>query len=125
MGIHREAVEGESPILVESNFVRWRAMDGHYEEVTFILTDYQIYIKRDRNVVVHFPIGKIEKLQKYTNNEGHFKIVMGLKDGRMVKLRVNTEQMCKKVHDCIDKFAFVRVKQHFFAFRHREANEEL
>ena len=76
-------------------------------------------------MAVHFALGKIERLQKYTNNEGHFKVVMGLKDGRVVKLRVNTEQMWKKVHDCIDKFAFVRSKQHFFAFRHWEANPEI
>ena len=102
--------------------MRWRAEYGHYEEVTFILSDYQVYIKRENGVAMHFPLGKIERLQKYTNNEGHYKVVMGLKDGRVVKLRVNTEQMWKKVHDCIDKFAFVRSKQHFFAFRHREAN---
>ncbi len=68
--------------------------------------------------LLHFPLGKIEKLHKYTNNENHFKILIGLKDGRFFKFRINTEAMWKKIYDNIEKFAFVRIKKHFFAFRH-------
>lgn len=33
--------------------------------------------------------------------------------------------MWRKIYDNIEKFAFVRVKRHFFAFRHFEANRAL
>ena len=87
-------------MLVDNNFVRLRTVYGHYEEVLFILSDYQIFIKSS-NGLLHFPLGKIEKLHKYTNNENHFKLLIGLKDGRIIKLRVNTEQMWKKLYDTI------------------------
>ena len=33
--------------------------------------------------------------------------------------------MWKKIYDFIEKFAFVRVKKHFFAFKHFEYNKKL
>jgi len=53
------------------------------------------------NELVHFPLGKIEKLHKYTNKENYFKLLIGLKDGRLFKFRINTELMWKKVYDHI------------------------
>lgn len=52
-------------------------------------------------------------------------MLIGLKDGRLFKFRINTEVMWRKIYDNIEKFAFVRVKRHFFAFRHYEANKAL
>jgi len=48
-----------------------------------------------------------------------------LKDGRVFKFIINTETMWKKIYDFIEKFAFVRVKKHFFAFKHFESNKKL
>ncbi len=59
-------MEGEIPILVDTKFIQAKNAYGHYLEVTFILSDYQIYIK-SADKLVHFPLGKIEKLNKYTN----------------------------------------------------------
>lgn len=33
--------------------------------------------------------------------------------------------MLKKIYDFIEKFAFIRVKQQFFAFKHFQANRQL
>ena len=33
--------------------------------------------------------------------------------------------MWKKIYDCIEKFAFIRIKKHFFAYKHYEANKNL
>ena len=60
-------VEGEVPILVDSKFVRCKTIYGQYDEVSFILSNYQIMLKLSQGLV-HFPLGKIEKLHKYTNN---------------------------------------------------------
>lgn len=111
-------MEGEIPILVDFKFVRSKTIYGHYDEVTFILSNYQIILKPSNGGLIRYPLGKIEKLHKYTNNENHFKILVGLKDGRIFKFRINTELMWKKIYDSIEKFAFVRIKKHFFAFRH-------
>lgn len=51
--------------------------------------------------------------------------MIGLKDGRLFKFRINTEMMWKKIYDNIEKFAFVRIKKHFFAFKHFEANSQM
>jgi hypothetical protein len=120
-----EVVEGEMPILVDSKFVRSKTIYGQYEEVVLVVSNYQVMLKLGSGALVRFPLGKIEKLHKYTNNEGHFKLLVGLKDGRLFKFRINTEQVWRRVYDCIEKFAFVRVKRHFFAFRHFEANRQL
>ena len=77
------------------------------------------------NGTVRFTLGKVEKLHKYVTNEGHYKLLIGLKDGRLFKFRINTEQMWKKIYDLIEKFAFVRIKKHFFAFKHYEHNKDL
>ena len=55
----------------------------------FILSDYQIYIKM-MDQLIHFPLGKIDKLQKYVNKENHNKLLIGLKDGRIFKFRIFT-----------------------------------
>lgn len=96
-----EVAEGEIPILVDSKFVRSKTIYGQYEEVTFILSNYQIMLKLNTSGLIRFPLGKIEKLHKYTNNENHFKLLIGLKDGRLFKFRINTELMWKKIYDCI------------------------
>jgi hypothetical protein len=113
-----EVMEGEIPILVDFKFVRSKTIYGQYDEVTFILSNYQIILKPTNGGLIRFQLGKIEKLHKYTNNENHFKLLIGLKDGRIFKFRINTELMWKKIYDSIEKFAFVRIKKHFFAFRH-------
>jgi len=64
-------------------------------------------------------------LHKYTNKENYFKLLIGLKDGRLFKFRISTEIMWKKIYDHIEKFAFIRVKKEFFAFKHFEANRQL
>ena len=46
-------------------------------------------------------------------------------DGRLFKFRINTEMMWKKIYDNIEKFAFLRIKKHFFAFKHFEANWQM
>jgi hypothetical protein len=51
--------------------------------------------------------------------------LIGLKDGRLFKFRINTEMMWKKIYDNIEKFAFLRIKKHFFAFKHFEANWQM
>lgn len=51
--------------------------------------------------------------------------MIGLKDGRVFKFRIFTENMWKKVYDYIESFAFVRSKKQFFAFKHYEANKIL
>lgn len=85
--------------------------------MTFILSDYQIFIKTS-DKLLHFPLGKIDKLHKYTNKENHYKLLIGLKDGRLLKFRIITETMWKKIYEYIEMFAFVKVKRHFFAFKH-------
>jgi myotubularin-related protein 1/2 len=111
-------------VLVDHKFVRCKLVDGKYEDVTFILSDYQIFIKTKYSLV-HFPLGKVEKLHKYMNKENNYKLLICLKDGRVFKFIINTETMWKKIYDWIERFAFVRVKRHFFAFRHFDANKQL
>lgn len=53
------------------------------------------------------------------------KINIGLKDGRKFKLKVNIEYVWKKIFDQIEKFAFVKYKQQFFAFQFFKINKEL
>lgn len=125
LGIKRdESVEGEIPILVDNKFVQSKNSSGHYMEITFILSNFQIFMKTS-DKLVHFPLGKIDKLHKYTNKENHFKLLIGLKDGRIFKFRINTETMWKKIYDYVEAFAFVKVKRQFFAFRHYEHNSKL
>lgn len=60
LGIKKDEVtEGEIPILVDFKFVRSKTIHGHYEEVTFILSNYQIMLKLNNNGLLHFPLGKI------------------------------------------------------------------
>ena len=103
--------------MVDTKFVQSKNSSGHYMDITFILSDYQIYIKTV-DKLVHFPLGKIEKLHKYTNKENHHKLLIGLKDGRLYKFKINSETVWRKVYDYIEAFAFVKTKPHFFAFKH-------
>lgn len=67
-----------------------------------------------------FPIGKIERLEKYI--EKGFKIFTKLKDGRIFKFKVASENIWKKIYEILDIFSFVENKNRFFAFRHFENN---
>lgn len=110
LGIKRdESVEGELPILVDNKFVLSKISSGHYIEITFILSNFQIFLKAS-DKLIHFPLGKIDKLHKYTNKENHLKLLIGLKDGRVFKFKINTETMWKKIYDHIEAFAFVKIK---------------
>ena len=53
------------------------------------------------------------------------KINIGLKDGRKFKLKINIEYVWKKIFDQVEKFAFVKYKQQFFAFQFYKINKEL
>lgn len=75
--------------------------------------------------LIHFALGKIDKLHKYTNKENHHKLLIGLKDGRVFKFKINSEGIWKKIYDHIEVFAFVKVKEQFFAFRHFQSNSSL
>lgn len=53
------------------------------------------------------------------------KILIGLKDGRKFKFKVNVEFVWKKFYEQIEKFAFVKYKQQFFAFQFFRVNKQL
>lgn len=65
-----------------------------------------------------FPLGKIDRLSKYTANETIYKIQVQLKDGRKFKFRIGSEAAWKKIYERLEMFAFIRSKKDFFAFRH-------
>ena len=72
-----------------------------------------------------FPLGKIDRLSKYTANETIYKLQIQLKDGRRFKFRISSEVSWKKIYDRIEMFAFIRSKKDFFAFKHFAANPSL
>ena len=77
------------PILEDRKFILCKTGSGRYGEITFILSDYQIFIKM-ADKLIHFPLGKIDKLQRYSNKENQHKLLIGLKDGRGYKFRILT-----------------------------------
>jgi len=49
--------------------------------------------------------------------------MIGLKDGRRFKLRVGVEIVWKRVYEHVERFAFVKYKQQFFAFQFYKLNK--
>ena len=48
-----------------------------------------------------------------------------MKDGRVFKFKVSSENIWKKIYEIIDIFTFVKNNNRFFAFRHFEENKDL
>lgn len=87
------------------------------------MTDYKLYLIDSHGDIRSFPLSLIEKLTKYVNNENYLKIMIGLKDGRRFKLRVGVEIVWKRVYEQVERFAFVKYKQQFFAFQFYKLNK--
>ena len=99
-----------------------KVASGQYAGVLLIVSNYQLFVKTSDRLI-RFPLGKVEKLQKYTNKENQHKLMIGLKDGRCFKFRVYTEPMWKKIYEKIEDFAFVKHKRQFFAYKYYQANK--
>lgn len=89
------------------------------------MTNYKICLKSPQSSFVFFPLGKVDRLSRYTTNESIFKMQIQLKDGRKFKFRVVSEQCWKKIYERVEMFAFIRSKKNFFAFRHFAHNSAL
>lgn len=82
---------------MDKTFVQCKLSNNRYELITLIQTDYKLFI-RTKEHLTYFPLGKIEKLHKYTNNENFFKLLIVLKDGRKFKFKILTETVWKKIY---------------------------
>lgn len=69
------------------------------------MTNFKLAFKPQKQDFMMFPIGKIERLEKYI--EKGFKIFIKLKDGRVFKFRIVSENLWKKLYEILDIFSFV------------------
>ena len=87
--------------MIEKKFVEFKFWEK-YERIDLVVTNYKLCIRPGEvGQTIHFPLGKIEKLHKYTNNENSFKMLIVLKDGRKFKFKVLSEKSWKVIYDKI------------------------